>query len=188
MNRKKHAYLLRNTRKVHRITGATLFSLFFVVSITALLLGWKKNSNGYLLPSTLQGTLVKQSEFISIDSVQKLAVIQFEKDFETIEYKIDRVDIRPDKAVAKVLFDYDYYEVQVDLGNGSILQTATRRSDFVENMHDGSILDRLFNTNSDVIKLFYTSIMGLALLLFTVSGFWLWYGPKVMRKLKYIDD
>ena len=31
------------------------------------------------------------------------------------------------------------------------------------------------------IKLAYTSVMGLALLGFTVTGFWLWYGPRRMR-------
>ncbi len=187
MNRKNHAYLLRNTRKVHRITGATLFSFFFVVSITAFLLGWKKNSNGFLLPQTQQGTLVSHEKFISIDSVQKIALIQFEKDYKSLPPSIDRIDIRPENAVAKVVFDNDYYEVQVDLGIGSILQTASRRSDFVENIHDGSILDVLFKTNSSVFKLIYTSIMSLALLLFTVSGFWLWYGPKVMRRLRGSD-
>lgn len=188
MNRKNHAYLLRNTRKIHRITGATLFSFFFVVSITALLLGWKKNSSGYLLPQTQQGTLVNPVNFVSIDSVQSIALIQFEKDFESLTPSIDRIDIRPEMAVGKVVFENDYYEVQVDLGTGAILQTATRRSDFVENIHDGSILDVLFKTNNGVFKLIYTTIMSLALLLFTVSGFWLWYGPKVMRRLRNNED
>lgn len=184
MNRKQHAYLLRNTRKVHRITGATLFVLFFVVSVTALLLGWKKNSNGFLLPKTQQGTMVRAEQFISVDSVQLVAIDYFNNVFENKLPVIDRIDIRLDKAVAKVLFKHAYFEVQVDLGSGAILQTATRRSDFVENVHDGSILDKLFQTDSNIFKLIYTSIVSLALLLFTVSGFWLWYGPKVMRKAK----
>jgi len=182
MNRKNHANLLRNTRKVHRITGATLFSLFFVVSVTALLLGWKKNSNGWLLPNTQQGTIVSVDKYISINSVQEIALNHFNDVFENTTPSIDRIDIRPEKAVAKVLFENAYYEVQIDLGAGAVLQTATRRSDFVENLHDGSILDVLFKTNNSIFKLIYTTIMSLALLLFTVSGFWLWYGPKVMRK------
>jgi hypothetical protein len=184
MNRKQHAYLLRHTRRVHRITGATLFVLFFVVSVTALLLGWKKNSNGYLLPQTQQGTMVSSERLLSIDSVQLIAIGHFNTVFENDIAVIDRIDIRPDKAVAKVLFKQRYFEVQVDLGTGAILQTATRRSDFIENVHDGSILDKLFKTDSGIFKLIYTSVMSLALLLFTVSGFWLWYGPKVMRKAK----
>ena len=184
MNRRNHAYLLRNTRKVHRITGAALFSLFFIISITALLLGWKKNSNGYLLPSTKQGTMVSEERFITIDSVQVIAINHFNDVVENTTPVIDRIDIRPDQAVAKVLFNNDYYEVQVDLGSGAVLQASTRRSDFVENLHDGSILDALFKTKNGIFKLIYTSFMSLALLLFTVSGFWLWYGPKVMRKSK----
>jgi uncharacterized iron-regulated membrane protein len=40
-----------------------------------------------------------------------------------------------------------------------------------------------YNFNSgDWIKLIYNTIMGLALILFTVTGFWLWYGPKRMRR------
>jgi hypothetical protein len=184
MNRKKHAYFLRNTRKLHRITGAALFSLFFIISITALLLGWKKNSNGYLLPQTQLGTMVSEERFISIDSVQVIAINHFYDVVENATAVIDRIDIRPDHAVAKVLFKNDYFEVQVDLGSGAVLQASTRRSDFVENLHDGSILDALFKTNNGIFKLIYTSIMSLALLLFTVSGFWLWYGPKVMRRAK----
>lgn len=184
MNRKDHAYLLRNTRRVHRITGATLFSLFFVVSVTALLLGWKKNTNGNLLPKTQQGTLVHPSQFISIDSVKNIAINSFEIKFENQVAEIDRIDIRPEKAVAKVLFTKAYYEVQIDLATGNVLQTAKRNSDMIENIHDGSILDVLFKTNNGVFKLIYTTVMSLALLLFTVSGFWLWYGPKVMRKMR----
>ena len=184
MNRKHHAYLLRHTRRVHRITGATLFVLFFVVSVTSLLLGWKKNSNGVLLPKTQQGTQVHAERFISVDSVQLLAIGYFNQVFENELPVIDRIDIRPDKAVAKVLFKNDYFEVQVDLGSGAVLQASTRRSDFIENVHDGSILDKLFKTDSGIFKLIYTSVMSLALLLFTVSGFWLWYGPKMMRKAK----
>lgn len=67
-------------------------------------MGWKKNSNGFLLPQTQQGTLVNQEQFISIDSVQTIALIQFEKDFENAPPVIDRIDIRPENAVAKVLF------------------------------------------------------------------------------------
>ena len=184
MNRKHHAYLLRYTRRVHRITGATLFGFFFIVSVTALLLGWKKNSNGVLLPKTQHGTIVHSYQFISVDSVESVAIGYFNTVFENDPAEIDRIDIRPDKAVAKVLFKQRYLEVQVDLGTGAILQTATRRSDFIEHVHDGSILDILFKTDSGIFKLIYSSIMSLALLLFTVSGFWLWYGPKVMRKAK----
>ena len=58
-----------------------------------------------------------------------------------------------------------------------------RRSDFIENIHDGSILDHLTGTSGEQIKLVYTSMMGVALLTFTITGFWLWIGPRRMRSM-----
>jgi hypothetical protein len=50
---------------------------------------------------------------------------------------INRIDVRPDRGVAKIWLQ-NGYEVQVDLGNGQVLQTAYRRSDLIESIHDGS--------------------------------------------------
>ena len=49
-----------------------------------------------------------------------------------------RIDVRPDKGVAKAWLHTDY-EAQVDLGTAEILQIAYRRSDWIESIHDGSI-------------------------------------------------
>ena len=61
-------------------------------------------------------------------------------------------------------------------------------SDFVESLHDGSILDDLFGTGGEQFKAGYNTIMGLSLFLLTASGFWLWYGPKRLRKDKRKAD
>jgi hypothetical protein len=74
--------------------------------------------------------------------------------------------------------------VQLDGATGKVLSVGQRRSDFLESVHDGSILDRITGNKTDLIKLFYTSLMGTALMLFSVTGFWLWYGPKRMRRKK----
>jgi len=50
--RKRQAKVLRGFRKVHRITGAFLFAVFFFIAVTGLLLGWKKHSGGYILADT----------------------------------------------------------------------------------------------------------------------------------------
>jgi uncharacterized iron-regulated membrane protein len=185
MDRKKHAALLRSFRKIHRILGAFLFLFFILVAVTALLLGWKKNSNGALLPHTLESTSVTRLHPIGLDSVQTLALTTLAREQPGLSTEIDRIDVRPDKGVAKVTFTTHYWEIQVDLYKGRVLQLAKRRSDFIENLHDGSIFDKYFGTNGDIIKLLYTSLMGLALLTFSITGFWLWYGPKVMRRNSY---
>jgi hypothetical protein len=87
-----------------------------------------------------------------------------------------------DKGMVKFVFLDHFWGIQLDGATGKLLHIEKRRSDFIENIHDGSILDSYFKTNGEQIKLFYTSIMGLALLTFTITGFWLWYGPKRMRK------
>jgi hypothetical protein len=51
-------------------------------------------------------------------------------------------------------------------------------------VHDGSFLDFYFKTEGEPIKLFYTSVTGIALFVFTVTGFWLWYGPIAIRNKK----
>jgi len=95
--------------------------------------------------------------------------------------EIDRIDIRKEKGSVKFIFLDSFYEVQLDGATGRVLSIGKRRSDFMENIHDGSIVDDYLGTNG-YIKLVYTNVMGISLLIFTITGFWLWYGPKRMRK------
>lgn len=181
-NRKKQAKILRGFRKVHRVTGATLFIFFFVVSISGLLLGWKKNSNDYLLSKTYKGTTTELKNWLPIDSLHNQATFYFKEHISTdISPKASRIEIRKEKGTAKFIFQ-NYYGIQIDGATGNLLHIERRRSDFIEGIHDGSALDVYFNTSGNPIKLIYTTIIGLALLLFTITGFWLWLGPKRMRK------
>lgn len=50
---------------------------------------------------------------------------------------VDRVDYRPGKGMLKVT-SKTRWEIQVDTGAGRVLQTAYRRSDLIESIHDGS--------------------------------------------------
>lgn len=181
-NRVKQAKVIRAFRKVHRYAGATLFVFFFVVSISGLLLGWKKNSNNFLLSKTYKGSTSHLKNWLAIDSLHKNAVNYFKEnvsDESLLEVK--RIDIRKEKGTAKFIFK-NYYGIQVDGATGKLLHIERRRSDFIEGIHDGSVLDVYFNTKGNPIKLVYTTVMGLALLLFTITGFWLWLGPKRMRR------
>ena len=180
--KKKQAKVLRTFRKVHRVTGATLFVFFFVVSISGLLLGWKKNSNDILLSKTYKGTSSELKKWLPLDSLYLNAKQYFEQHIsKELPSEVDRIDIRKEDGTAKFIFK-NYYGIQVDGAKGNLLHIERRRSDFIEGIHDGSVLDVYFNTKGNPIKLIYTTIMGLALLLFTITGFWLWLGPKRMRR------
>lgn len=98
--------------------------------------------------------------------------------------ELNRIDIRKNKGVAKFLFEESNWEIQLDGASGEVLSIGKRYSDLIEDMHDGTILDNYLNTSNKQIMVFYTSLTGLALLIFTITGFWLWYGPKRLKKNK----
>lgn len=182
-NRQRQARILRDFRKIHRWTGALLFVFFFIISVTGLLLGWKKHSNGILLAKTHKGTTTNLAYWLPLDSLHKQACYHLHQEVSPgLSLKLNRIDVRKDKGTVKFVFDEHYWGIQLDGATGGLLHVEQRRADFLEQIHDGSILDHYLGTSNGQIKLVYTTIMGLALLIFTVTGFWLWYGPKRMRK------
>ena len=129
---------------------------------------------------------MEASTWISLDKIQKTAQ-QFVKDSLKLSTEIDRIDVRPQKAVAKIIFTEHFTELQIDCTTGKILSVSQRNSDIIEKIHDGSIFDFFVKTKNDEIKLFYTSIVSLSLILLSFSGFWLWYNPKRIKKQKSIQ-
>lgn len=182
VQRRRQAKILRIARKIHRTTGAMLFVFFFILACTGLLLGWKKHSGGVILPKSYEGKSTNQQDWMPIHLLYEKAVkVVRENISPELPLELDRIDIRPDKGMVKFIFVQGYWGVQLDCTTGELLHIERRRADLIENIHDGSFLDYLFGTNDGQIKLIYTSIMGTALLTFTISGFWLWYGPKRFR-------
>ena len=85
------------------------------------------------------------------------------------------------------MFKDHFTEIQLDGATGNVLAVNQRTSDIIEQIHDGSILDFLFNTPDGQIKLTYTTLLGSGLALLSFTGFWLWYNPKRMRKKKELE-
>lgn len=174
------AALLRQMRKLHRWLGIPLVLFFFLIGLTSILLAWKKKMA--LLPETQKSELLSaQQEWISpADMISTAAAVMDSLGESTV---VDRIDIRPDKGTAKVTFKTHFTEVQVDGFSGEVLSVGTRHSDWIEKVHDGSIVDYYFG-QSETSKLIYSSATAFGLILMTLSGFYLWYFPKVIRKLK----
>lgn len=183
---KESARFLRFFRRIHRQIAIILFAFFFIVSLTGLMLGWKKNTFGLILPESSTGRSSDIRTWLPWDSLQTIAINALHDSVSPgLSIKLERIDARPQKGIVKFVFSDDYWEVQVDGMTGQVLQIDQRRSDIIENIHDGTILDVLFNTKNDQFKLSYTSIMGGALLMLIITGAWLWYGPKKMRREKH---
>ena len=182
-SRQRQASILRIFRKIHRWTGAFLFVVFFAIALTGLGLGWKKHTGDLILPETRVGSSTDLSAWKPMDELYHAAVVHYRDSlFPGQNFKVERIDVRPEKGLVKVVFDPGFIGIQVDGATGAILHVGRRNSDLLEKLHDGSMVDRWLGLNSGAFKLVYTSISGLALLLFTITGFWLWYGPKYMRR------
>ncbi|HEV7347117.1 PepSY domain-containing protein [Telluribacter sp.] len=168
-------------RKIHKWLAVPLFLFMILVGGTGLLLGWKKQVQ--LLPKTANGVTSESQHWISLDSIQRVAQ-QYARIELGLPVEIDRIDVRPQKGVAKIVFARHFTELQLDCATGEVLSVSTRTSDIIEKIHDGSILDYWIGQDGEQVKLTYTSLLGLGLLLLSVSGFWLWYNPVRIRRQK----
>jgi uncharacterized iron-regulated membrane protein len=166
---------LRQFRSIHKWIGISVALFMLITSITGVMLGWKKNVE-LLQPATLKGGTLDVTKWVSFERVSQSALRAIDS-VTNEENSIDRLDVRFDKGIIKVLFTKGYWEVQVDASTGKAMSVAKRHADWIEHIHDGSIIN-------DFFKLIYTNYLGWGLMFLSITGFWLWYGPKVIRKAK----
>lgn len=159
-------------RRLHYWGAAIVAVPILAVIVTGLLLQIKKHWS-WVQPVEHRGTmtapLIELSGILrTIRETQHPHVVVNGWD------DIKRLDVRPDRGVAKATLQ-NGYEVQVDLGTGRVLQVAYRRSDWIETIHDGSIY-------GDWVKLGIVLPSGLVLLLLWGSGMWMWIYPLINRR------
>ena len=167
---------LRQYRVYHRYVGLIIGLFVLISSITGILLGWKKDVD-LLQPPLIKGQTDDLTQWVSMADLAAAAYAGLDSAQSIKDNPIDRIEARPDKGMAKVLFKEGYWEVQVDGSTGKVLSVAQRHSDWIEKIHDGSII-------SDMFKLVSMNVLGLGLLILTITGFTLWYYPKRIRSLK----
>ena len=183
--KRTQAILIRAFRKTHRTIGLLLIVFIFFISATGLLLGWKKHSDGIIIPKSYSGTSTDFKDWLPLDSLHTLAcAVLRDSVSDNLSQELQRVDIRKSKGMLKFVFSDHLWEVQLDGATGNPLNVGRRYSDLLENLHDGSVLDDLVGTKNGQLKLIYSSIMGLAFLVLTITGFWLWFGVKRIRRGK----
>jgi len=167
---------LRKYRVYHKYFGLSLAILVFISALTGVFLGWKKNA-AWLQPVTQKGISKDLSQWKSMVELADLAkTALYTAQPSQKDNPIDRIDVRPGKGMAKVLFEKGWWEVQIDGVNGEVFSVAKRHSDWIEKLHDGSII-------SDLFKLITMNVLGIGLLILMMTGLWLWYGPRIYRRL-----
>jgi uncharacterized iron-regulated membrane protein len=169
---------LRKFRVWHKYLGLSIAFFLFLSSITGILLALKKEVD-ILQPPTQKGESIELSNWKPISELADLAQKAFIEAYpDQSENPIDRLDVRPSKGIAKVLFENGFWEVQIDGTSGEVKSIARRHSDWIEHLHDGSII-------GDWFKLLSMNYLGLGALILITTGLWLWYGPKKVRKIKH---
>jgi len=178
----KSRLILRNFKQLHNVTGVLLAVFILLISATGLLLGWKKDTLGYLQPETQTGTTSDLEKWLPLDSLQKLAEQALKASALSLKpVEVDRIDVRKNHGVVKFNFKTIYYEIQLDGATGQVLHIGKRRSDFIEQLHDGSLLDKYFGTDGEIIKLIYSTLIGLAMIMFALTGIYIYFFPKRRR-------
>ncbi|PSL07812.1 PepSY-associated TM helix domain-containing protein [Cecembia rubra] len=175
------ANLTRIHRRIHKWVSIPFVFFLILIGVTAILLAWKKEL--HLIPKTQKTKMESPSTWIPVEKILEIGS-QYMRDSLHKESIIDRLDIRPEKGIVKIIFKYHFTEVQIDGYSGEILSVAQRNSDLIEKIHDGSILDFWGRSDSESSKQIYSTLTSLALIVLGISGFYLWYNPKRMKKIK----
>ena len=165
---------IRSSRRWHSYLGVSLAILLLLSAVTGLLLGWKKQSD-WLQPGTQRGTAGDLADWRPLSELSAAATLALtDIAGPDVPADIDRLDVRPGKNVVKVRFEHEHYEVQVDGITGEVLSVGQRNADWIEAIHDGSIVSQPF-------KLISMNALAIGLLVMIATGTWLYYGPRRYR-------
>lgn len=153
-------------RRTHYWLTPFLAIPILIITMSGVLLQVKKQW-GWVQPTEMKGL----SAVPSIPFESMLSNVRKIKGFEAATWTdIKRIDIRPSKGIAKLSMNSDV-EIQMDTDTGEVLQTATRRSDWIESVHDGSY----FAGDWTKLGVFLPAAIGLLVL--WITGLWMFWLP-----------
>jgi uncharacterized iron-regulated membrane protein len=157
----------------HRWTGIVVAAVVVTSSVTGFMLLLKKRVD-WIQPPTLQGAAGGVEDFITMPELLAVVYAQDNPDFSALD-DIVRIDFRPDDRVFKVISKHHYAELQVCAVTGQVLSSGRRRSDLLEDIHDGSFWAGWWHD-------WAMPVFGVGLAFMTASGLWLWVEPTLRRR------
>ena len=89
---------------------------------------------------------------------------------------IERIDIRPDKGIAKIK-SKNNWEIQIAIETTEIYAKNYRRPDIIASNHDGSFF-------SEVVKYGWFLPSGILLLILSLTGIYMFFIPILRRRKK----
>lgn len=143
-----------------------------VIVASGILLQWKKQSAWIQPPEqrASQGTPT-----LSIPRILEICGKVPDAGIRTWD-DVGRVDFRPGKNLVKVI-GKNHWEIQMHAVEGRVLQSAYRRSDWIEEIHDGSF----FHEHA---KLWLFFPVSLGLLVLWLTGLWMFLRPLWKARMK----
>ena len=166
--------LKRLLRQIHywlSLAVAIPTAIIFVAGIFLML----KKEVAWIQPPTASGIVSDQVPEISFEQMVEAARAHPEAQIQDWT-DIDRIDLRVGKGIAKLRANSGW-EVQVDTNSGDVLNVAYRRSDLIEQIHDGSFF-------SDPVKYYIFLPTGVLLILMWGTGIYLFFLPRFRKKKK----
>jgi uncharacterized iron-regulated membrane protein len=164
--------LFKFFRETHKWTGIVLAVVFIEMGATGFLLLQKKRFD-WIQPPTRTGAPGDVATLITLPEVLAVVLEQGHPDFRDVG-DIDRIDFRPAARVHRVHSRHNHSELQVDAVTGEVLSLAPRRSDWLEDLHDGSLL-------GDWAHAVLLPLTAVILVFLSVSGLYLWLQPIYRR-------
>jgi len=156
-------------RKLHKWGGVLAALPLLVIVASGLLLQFKKDA-AWIQPPPVAGAGGAPS--ISFARILETARSVPEAGISGWD-DIERLDVHPDKGMVKVR-GRNLQEVQIDTRTGDILHVACRRSDLIEDIHDGSFF-------SGIAKLWIFLPAGAILLGLWATGLYIFLLPYLRR-------
>jgi uncharacterized iron-regulated membrane protein len=160
---------LKRPRRWHRWMGVSIAMLIVISSITGLLLAWKKQAS-WLQPKEHTGVSTNIEAWANPNLLAAAANMALMDSLNVLEDELpalERLDFRPKRGMVKIIYKGDW-EVQVDATTGLVYSVAKRNVDWIERLHDGSIV-------ADWFKNVSMTLLSIGLLFMTITGMWIWW-------------
>jgi uncharacterized iron-regulated membrane protein len=167
--------LLRSSRTWHRKVASIFFVFFFIISLTAVLLGWKNlfAAKIYKIEGKQQRAEASLHDWLPLDSLKNMAIVAFKEKMPTEnDLKLESMNARLDRGFIRFSFGSEY-NVQLNALTGELQSIDKRAPQWILHLHSGELFDELLG-----IKFFekaYPTVLGLSLFFLTLSGFWMWF-------------
>ncbi|WP_375548713.1 PepSY domain-containing protein [Oceanicaulis alexandrii] len=159
-------------RDIHHWGSPVLMLPLGVMIIAGLFLMVKKDFD-WIQPPTQRSAVASEGapDRTLAELYQAAAAI------ETLEItawdQFDRIDVRADRGVVKFVAP-NRWEAQIDIATLDVVSLEYRRSDLIEQIHDGSFF-------ADWVKTFIFLPAGVLLLVLWLTGIWMFFDPHIKR-------